>query len=732
MASRASLLQGGVNGTAIVPGKSADSLLLQRITGQVKPSMPMGGARLTDAEVKLLADWIDQGAPWDDVSARPRADGVGQTPQLSPRRPPIPTSTFLNPIDRFLDVYFRQNNVPFADPITDDLFVRRAYMDVWGATPPAAEISAFLNDRNGNKRELLIDRLLGDSEMYTGHWISFWNDLLRNDQGVNYAGTRKTITPWLQAALRRNMPCNQMISELINPVDTPEGASGFLLGVNWRGDVNASQTAYMQAAQNTAQIFLGVNLKCASCHDSFINRYKLQQSYGMAALFSEENSLELVRCDVKTGKRTGPEFLFPELGSIPENTSLAERRAIAAKLFTAPANGRVARTMVNRLWARLLGRGLVEPVDEMDLKPWSIDILDWLAVDFADHGYDLKHTLRQIMTSRAYQMPSIPSANDHDTPYIFRGPSPRRLTAEQFVDTLSSITGEWRILQTDERAVFAREWQLKSTPLSRALGRPIRDQVYTTRSPDATTLQALELVNGETLGLLLRRGAKRMLGQFPPPAAPLFDSKTIRKAVANGAAIDVDVSGLKRLWLLIADVDSYDPSRTVAAWADVELIGPSGTRKLSDLITLSKITPRDITSAGKRYRQAIAPSLSSALIYDIEGLGFERMRGRVLLDDSSIRDDIGPAVRAFIFSAEPDLQQLVAVSNPAPIATTRPALDPDTIVQNIFLQTLCRKPTQEEVRIALALLAPEGKASVKGLEDFLWSMLLHPEMQYVY
>ena len=137
----------------------------------------------------------------------------------------------------------------------------------------------------------------------------------------------------------------------------------------------------MQAAQNTTQVFLGVNLKCASCHDSFINRYKLRESYGMAALFSAEAQLELVRCDVKTGKYTGPQLLYSDLGTVPENATLEERHAAAARFFTDPRNGRVARTIVNRYWQKLFGRGLVEPVDEMDSQPWNADLLDWLASD---------------------------------------------------------------------------------------------------------------------------------------------------------------------------------------------------------------------------------------------------------------------------------------------------------------------------------------------------------------
>ena len=108
-------------------------------------------------------------------------------------------------------------------------------MDLWGVVPPATEVDAFLSDSAPDKRVKLIDRLLADSTMYTGHWISFWNDLLRNDQGVNYAGTRKSITPWLQSALSNNLPYDKMVAALLNPAK--DGPEGFLLGVNWRGAV---------------------------------------------------------------------------------------------------------------------------------------------------------------------------------------------------------------------------------------------------------------------------------------------------------------------------------------------------------------------------------------------------------------------------------------------------------------------------------------------------------------
>src|SRR5262249_15572065 len=161
----------------------------------------------------------------------------------------------------------------------------------------------------------LVDRLLADNTNYAQHWISFWNDLLRNDEGVNYyseTATRKSITPWLINALETNLPYDQFVSKLLNPTG-PQDPDGFLVGVNGRGLASASETPAMQAAQNSAQIFLGVNLKCNACHDSFISKWKLKDAYALAGFFSDDPHLQLYRCDIALDQRTEPGFLFPEL-----------------------------------------------------------------------------------------------------------------------------------------------------------------------------------------------------------------------------------------------------------------------------------------------------------------------------------------------------------------------------------------------------------------------------------
>ena len=173
------------------------------------------------------------------------------------------------------------------------------------------------------------------------------------------------------------------------------------------------------------------------------------------------------------------------------------------------------RTIVNRIWARLFGRGLVEAVDDMDAEPWNPELLDWLAADFVEHGYDLKHLLETIMTSQAYQLPAVRARSEKQKDYVFRGPEVRRMTAEQFSDALSELTGEWPVFAPTTQGIYrAPVAHACRRLLTRGLGRPIRDQVYTERDSDATTLQALELVNGEILTHMLARGAQRMLGEL--------------------------------------------------------------------------------------------------------------------------------------------------------------------------------------------------------------------------
>ncbi|MBK9928295.1 MAG: DUF1553 domain-containing protein [Saprospiraceae bacterium] len=269
--------------------------------------------------------------------------------------------------------------------------------------------------------------------------VSYWNDLLRND----YSGPgfitegRKQITSWLYHSLKNDSTYISMVKDLIHP---NPGSEGFIKGIAWRGEVNSSQRTEMQAAQNVSQSLLGINLKCASCHNSFVNNITLEQSYGFASIFSTK-PLEMHRCDAPIGKFAQPAFISPELGVITAD-SLNDRLAQLANLITKPSNGRLYRTIVNRIWHCFFGRGIIGPLDDMDQKAWDQNLLDYLAADFRDEGTSIKNLIALMLTSKAYQLAPVdygPSSRMNQPGFIFKGPAYRKIHAEQMADAISQV-----------------------------------------------------------------------------------------------------------------------------------------------------------------------------------------------------------------------------------------------------------------------------------------------------
>jgi cytochrome c553 len=426
----------------VVPGDAEASRLIHLVRGDDPLAvMPAEGERLSDADIALLAMWIDQGAAWEKgVSVR--RDSAPAS--IKPRRPtlPPPSPEVTHPIDRIIARHAAERGATLAPVIADPAFIRRVSLDLVGLLPTPDAVQAFIRDADPAKRASFVRRLLEDDRAVADHWISFWNDLLCNDYaGTGYIdGGRTQITAWLHEALASNLPYDRFVAELVNPSSSE--SAGFANGITWRGEVSASQITALQYARNVSQVFLGVNMKCASCHDSFIDRWTLADAYGLAAIVAE-GPLEMSRCDIPTGEFARARFLFPEIGDVDPNAPTPERMRQFARLMTHAENGRLARTIVNRLWSRLMGRGIVEPVDEMANEPWCADLLDFLAVDLVDHGYDLRHAMFTIATSLAYQRETAAAdeSGRRSNGFVFRGPSPQRMTAEQFVDALWSFSG---------------------------------------------------------------------------------------------------------------------------------------------------------------------------------------------------------------------------------------------------------------------------------------------------
>ncbi|MEI8317696.1 MAG: DUF1549 domain-containing protein [Planctomycetia bacterium] len=437
---RETILAGGDSGTpGLVAGDAAGSELIRRITS-TDPDlrMPSEGEALPTEAVAILTAWVNAKAPWEDGFSF--AGNTYEAPlALRPVTLPAPSNGRLHSVDRIVDAYHRAKGVPMPPRCDDATFIRRVSLDLVGLLPSPEAVDAFCADADPGKRQRKIKELLDDDLARAEHWMTFWNDLLRNDYtGTGFiTGGRKQITPWLHRALVDNIPYDRFVRELVAPSDA---SRGFIDGIVWRGEVNSSQTVPIQFAQNVGQTFLGINLKCASCHDSFVDRWKLQETYDLAAVMAPD-TLELFRCDKATGAFASPGWPFKELGAIDGAKPPAERLEQLARLMTDPGNGWLSRNLVNRLWAKLMGRGLVHPVDALRTRPWNEDLLDSLAADFVASGYDTKHVLETICASEAYgaATPSV-EGQPQGSDYVFHGPLPRRMTAEQFTDALWQLT----------------------------------------------------------------------------------------------------------------------------------------------------------------------------------------------------------------------------------------------------------------------------------------------------
>jgi len=749
MNTRATLLEGGENGAVLTPGNAAKGHLLEAIVStDPDVRMPPKGPRLTPAEVATLRGWIGQGARWTEGFAFKQP---GYEPPLKPRvvNLPVALEGRSHPIDRVLDAWLAEHKQPRPARVDDATFLRRASLDLVGLLPSPAETQAFLADPAADKRARLVQALLARDVDYADHWMVFWNDLLRNDYaGTGYIdGGRKQITPWLYRALVTNKPYDQMARELVAPAAESEG---FAKGIVWRGATSAGQKPELQFAQSVSQAFLGINMKCASCHDSFIDRWKLKDAYGLAAIFSDR-PLELVRCDIPTGKPAAVAWLFPELGQVDATKPKAERLGQLAALLTHADNGRFQRTMANRLWHRLMGRGVVHPVDAMQTAPWNQDLLDLLANQLRTSGYDLRATLAFIATSEAYQARAevlAPTADDSG--YTYRGPRAKRLTAEQFVDTVWRLTGttpakiDAGVTRAPEgaapTALLALPIWSNDTPKGRqpAVGeaRAFRHALTLASAPRRaacaiTCDNAFELwVNGRKVGTgddwqtpqsfeltpFLRAGANEVVivgrnGGSAPNAAALWCQLYVQLADGKELALATD-----RTWQWSATLPNGQGALSVAAeWKPVAVIAGTGW-----------------AAAEKRLADQIAAFSGKVLLTP----------RAALMKSDLLQRSLGRPNREQIVSMRPnELSTLEAIDLANGAALTdllargatnllrRRWESPDAFARWVYLSALCREPTPAEASVARALLG--GKLDEQGVADLLWAVCMLPEFQTI-
>jgi hypothetical protein len=441
-------------------------------------------------------------------------------------------------IDRLVAAHWRHRRLPPADLAPDSVFVRRAYLDALGVLPTPDETRAFLADPDPHKREKLIDQLLTRPE-FAEFWAQKWSDVLRNEEK---ALDRKGVTVfyrWLAAQIAADRPLQELAREIL----TATGSTYAHPPANfWRAVRDP-----LQRAESVAQVFLGIRIGCARCHNHPFDRWTMDDYYGFAAVFARldyrilENKRrddldkhEFVGEQIVFQNRTG-EVLHPRTGRpvaprmlggpVVSSAAGSDRLALFADWLTTADNPYFAAAQVNRIWLHLMGRGLVDPNDDFRLTnpPTNPELLDWLTRDFVAGGYRLKRTVRHIMTSRVYQLastspPSHPATDDGHHARAAVLP----LQAEQLLDALAQVTQV--PVPFKGYPLGLRANQIPAPPQSgrrgfdgvgerflQAFGKPERLLTCECeRNTDPGLLQAFQLTTGELIHSMIRHRENRI------------------------------------------------------------------------------------------------------------------------------------------------------------------------------------------------------------------------------
>ena len=488
LSSFQSILRGGDHGAAVLPGRPDDSPMVRLVEMSGDPHMPPK-EQLSREEIELLRTWVQRltnsatttaTASTADSKSSSGPEAANQTrSRVRPRPSWKPERT----IDAFLEEGWRNQRVQPAKAADDSSWLRRIHLDLVGRTPSASERQQFHKDRRKDRRQRVVDSLLASPE-HARHLAEVMDTVLMGRRGSEWE-TKRRDNHWqafLETAFRENRPWDGVVRDLI--IARPEG--GVDRGAQWFLYERRNNAQAM--AEALAPVVFGVQIQCAQCHDHMVAREIKQAHYwGLVAALNRSKNV-----DTPTGpgvsesaiggfasfanlrKESQPALMTLFNGrTIPETwpkegekeSDDAERyqtppapakdapQVVAVPKFSRRAaladavtrdNPLLARALVNRIWALLMGRGLVHPVELMDSKhpPSHPELLDWLADDVARNGYDVRRLIRAIVQTRAYQLDSRPLHEPAPAPETFARAIEKPLTAEQLYRSLLLATGD--------------------------------------------------------------------------------------------------------------------------------------------------------------------------------------------------------------------------------------------------------------------------------------------------
>jgi hypothetical protein len=442
---------------------------------------------------------------------------------IIPQGLPVPqTPPEKNLIDRLVFQKLTQLGIPPADLCDDSTFIRRVTIDVAGRLPTIDETKAFIADTTPNKRDQLVDRLV-DSEGYADYFANKWSAVLRNKRrNNNDVPYTYRFHAWIRRSLRENMPYDDFVRSILTATGAPETHPP----VAWYREVRTS-TARME---DTAQLFLGMRLACAKCHHHPFERWSQQDYYGFEAFFSQADlkssnynrqtnvpDTVYVKAILPKSRnpRTGLDVPPTPLGGTSlEVAAYDDARHHLVDWMADPANPFFARALVNRYWKHFLGKGIVDPEDDLRVTnpPSNPELLDALSKHFVDNRFDLKDLVRTICKSSVYQLSSEPMKWNAEDTQNFSRFYPRRCSAEVLNDAVNSValsTTNFGSVPTGTTSVQLPDNGFNNYFLQ-VFGKPEAESACECeRSVEANLSQSLHLLNSTDIQGRLQGGSGR-------------------------------------------------------------------------------------------------------------------------------------------------------------------------------------------------------------------------------
>lgn len=416
--------------------------------------------------------------------------------------PNVPENNY---IDTLVNAKLKKLRIAPSELCTDEAFLRRAYLDIIGTMPTVEEYNRFMTNTAPKKRDMLVDELLGRKE-FAELWVLKWAELLqiRSSNEVSYKSMLLYYN-WLQDKIARNVPVNEWVQELL-------GANGGTFK-NPATNYYQNERDILKITENVAQVFMGMRVQCAQCHNHPFDRWTMDDYYGFASFFSQigrkgtDDPRETVVFNSRGGEVSHPiggRVMKPKfLGGEEPDTVAKDRRVLLAQWLASPDNPYFATNLGNLVWGHFFGLGIIDPVDDVRVSnPASNpELLRELGKRFTEYKYDFKKLVRDICTSRAYQLSTLPNESNAGDTRNFARANIRRIKAETFYDCISLVTetkNKFPGLPVGARAVQIADGSTSTYFLS-TFGRATRETVCSCEVKLEPTLsQSLHLLNGDT------------------------------------------------------------------------------------------------------------------------------------------------------------------------------------------------------------------------------------------